>query len=1326
MRYLLPLLGVLWAQTLPESDCVNAIPVCQQTYTYTNSPPDFGQQQELNNNTCLLNNEQKTAWFIFTVQQGGTFGFTINTTYDYDFALWDITNSSCSVVGNSQPIRCNFSAENGNTGLDPNQTDPNPLSYPASDPPFMPGLQVSAGQTFVLLIDNYTRDQTGFTITFNGTAIIFDNTPPQLVSARQDCQRANRIILRFNEPISCSTVAPNGSDFQISGGLVPTAAGCVGGGTFSYEVFIDLQGPVSSGNYTITLVSGSDGNTVSDKCGNFAASGQNTQVTLVGTPAITITPPVICAGGSVQLTGSMLGGLPPGATATWSTGATGLSTTHTPPAPLDFEEPFWYKYTLTVSVGACAYTLTDSVQVHPVPKAEITPVRVYTCGGRPVELTGLASILGGQWEVRQGGTWVSIPSPVRLAVGQHTLRYVSPAGCPSDSITVEVLAGDALAGSCNVQYVTPNGSPTAPGTRNAPTSLEAALERIRCRTGIIKLAQGLYILDRPLTTLTDSVILEGGYDPNAGWQKSSSPGLTTLRRSSRNIEGCLSRTPRLVALQIHGARAFRLQDLTIEVEDAPAANSTCADGRGVSTYGLYLRDCASYEVVRCQVIAGDASKGQDGQAGQNGRPGGNGSCGGAGAAATPTFGICLPPLGTPPPASAGAGGAGGSSPIGASGGAGGSSQFTANGLGGQPGQGPSGGAGGTAGSLCSIGLIGGGACACSQTPLPGVPQAAGGNGTDGANGRNGTDGADGGPGQVVEGFWRPGSRGKPGENGTHGSGGGGGGGGGGAINIVPPSCPTIGAGGGGGGGGGEGGTGGGGASGGGSSYAAVLLGSASGSWIQCLLSAGNAGAGGIGGVGGLGGSGGQGAGPCPPTDGGCNMGAGGKGGNGGRGGNGGSGGNGQPGQALPLLVQGTPPTLLETSFNLSAQPSITIGSTNCTGTALSISSLSPGSFTDLGAGANPPALPTNSGSVQYTLTGPKDITFSGSSYPRFWTILTSPDLINLRVLTAADTLCAGEIVAVSSELFALAYQWQAEYGGQIIATGNRDTFRFTAAQSGRYTLKLRVETDCCGWIGPVEKAVEVIPAPVIRAEGASGCLPLRLQAELVSGAAGGTFIWYDSNGDSVGSGAELILSGPVLSSPYTVVYRVGACASSAVQVTAQGLPTPILTGITANPALTPPPQGPVEISFLATYNAPAGYAVQFLWSFGDGTTASTTAPVASHLYLPGSYILTLVADIQGCRDTLTLRVIVSGQRQLIIPNAFSPNGDGINDVWFPQGAGIQSVQLRIYDRWGKLMYQGNSPWRGENAVEGVYTYVAEVTFIDGTQIERAGTLTLLR
>ncbi|MCS6894782.1 MAG: hypothetical protein NZZ60_01360, partial [Bacteroidia bacterium] len=99
--------GVPMPLTLSESDCQNAINVCQQTYTYSASPPNYGAIQELGNNTCLLNREQKTAWFIFTVQSSGTFGFTINTTYDYDFALFDYgAIGGCGGTSTATPIRC--------------------------------------------------------------------------------------------------------------------------------------------------------------------------------------------------------------------------------------------------------------------------------------------------------------------------------------------------------------------------------------------------------------------------------------------------------------------------------------------------------------------------------------------------------------------------------------------------------------------------------------------------------------------------------------------------------------------------------------------------------------------------------------------------------------------------------------------------------------------------------------------------------------------------------------------------------------------------------------------------------------------------------------------------------------------------------------------------------------------------------------------------------------------------------------------------------------------------------------------------------------------
>ena len=324
--------------------------------------------------------------------------------------------------------------------------------------------------------------------------------------------------------------------------------------------------------------------------------------------------------------------------------------------------------------------------------------------------------------------------------------------------------------------------------------------------------------------------------------------------------------------------------------------------------------------------------------------------------------------------------------------------------------------------------------------------------------------------------------------------------------------------------------------------------------------------------------------------------------------------------------------------------------------------------------------------------------------------------------------CGGyeTVTLFSSEAFALAYEWTVTQNGQPAPfQTNRDTLRFIA-QVGRYTIRLRVQTLCCGWVGPVEKEITVIEAPVIRATGAAGCFPLVLQAELVSGGSGGTFVWYDSRGDSVGTGAQLILPGPVADSTYSVEYRVGSCGSSRVSVSVQGVPTPVLTGVSATPPLQPAPEGPVNIDFTALYQAPASSLVNFTWFFGDGGQYSSSQPQAAHLYSPGVYTLTLIAAIGDCRDTLTVTVEVLGSRQLIIPNVFTPNGDGINDVWIPVGAGIRRMDIRIYDRWGKILYQGAGPWRGEEAIEGAYTYVVDVEFLDGSRVSRAGTVTLLR
>lgn len=117
-----------------------------------------------------------------------------------------------------------------------------------------------------------------------------------------------------------------------------------------------------------------------------------------------------------------------------------------------------------------------------------------------------------------------------------------------------------------------------------------------------------------------------------------------------------------------------------------------------------------------------------------------------------------------------------------------------------------------------------------------------------------------------------------------------------------------------------------------------------------------------------------------------------------------------------------------------------------------------------------------------------------------------------------------------------------------------------------------------------------------------------------------------------------------------------------------------------------------------------------------------------------------VANEGGCvtEETITLFVVCGGEN-IFIPNTFSPNGDGNNDVFFPRGKGISYIQrFRIYNRWGEevfkqLAFYTNDPSKGWNGIykgapgnEDVYVYVIEVVCENGQTLTFKGDVILIR
>lgn len=154
-----------------------------------------------------------------------------------------------------------------------------------------------------------------------------------------------------------------------------------------------------------------------------------------------------------------------------------------------------------------------------------------------------------------------------------------------------------------------------------------------------------------------------------------------------------------------------------------------------------------------------------------------------------------------------------------------------------------------------------------------------------------------------------------------------------------------------------------------------------------------------------------------------------------------------------------------------------------------------------------------------------------------------------------------------------------------------------------------------------------------------------------------------------------------------------------------------------SPTVSPAPVAAIVDSatgmFGSTYvfiDGTAG-ATSWIWDFGDGTT-STQQNNTHQFPTAGTYTVILgVTNANGCTDYDT--VIVTINEGILIPNVFSPNGDGINDEFYIATSGLNEYKLEIYDRWGVKLFESGDPdvrWdgrttSGQQCSDGTYYFI---------------------
>jgi gliding motility-associated-like protein len=327
---------------------------------------------------------------------------------------------------------------------------------------------------------------------------------------------------------------------------------------------------------------------------------------------------------------------------------------------------------------------------------------------------------------------------------------------------------------------------------------------------------------------------------------------------------------------------------------------------------------------------------------------------------------------------------------------------------------------------------------------------------------------------------------------------------------------------------------------------------------------------------------------------------------------------------------------------------------------------------------------------------------------------SAPDSVTISyeapiVLSAwGDTIiCAGQ----SATLFAAApvsnYAWSTTQGGSSIVVSPASTTWYYVSV-----------TDTCLQIVLTDSVlVTVIQMPAINFQWSTveGCAPVTVHFTDLTPGTDSLTQWHWDFGDGGTASADDTMytyhTPGLYNVSLTVTLNPAGCAQTLVINQAVNVyPNPVAQFVTSGTDLT------LSDNAVEFTNQSTG-ATQWIWDFGDSTTSALWDP--EHLYTAvGEYPVTLiVTNSFGCTDTAEIIITVNEDFAFYVPNTFTPNGDGNNDVFFGYGVSIVNFKMLVFDRWGNLIFESSDPAVGwDGTISGtpvqIDTYVYRITIDD--------------
>ncbi|MFT5724792.1 MAG: gliding motility-associated-like protein, partial [Bacteroidia bacterium] len=322
-------------------------------------------------------------------------------------------------------------------------------------------------------------------------------------------------------------------------------------------------------------------------------------------------------------------------------------------------------------------------------------------------------------------------------------------------------------------------------------------------------------------------------------------------------------------------------------------------------------------------------------------------------------------------------------------------------------------------------------------------------------------------------------------------------------------------------------------------------------------------------------------------------------------------------------------------------------------------------------------------------------------------------------ITELSTITGGSISS---------YDW--DFGDEN-SSANTSPANFTYANAGAYTVSLIVNTNQ-NCLDTFNQNVVINPSPELAFTGGLGCIGDPIQFNNTSTIATGTIDTYnwlfgDGQTSSVDQPNHIYLNSGTYEVKLIATSDLG-CQDSLIDKTAAIINAKPTADFTSEKISSFESQ----TEMLFTENTSTGTS----WSWFVDNLGVGTGQTYNHIFTDtGTYdVMLWVENTEGCRDSVVKSIFIFPDATLHVPTSFSPNGDGLNDVFRPLGVRfVKYYHMTVYNRWGNLLFETNDPlngWDGKfgdkYVTTGQYVVLVEIIDFNNLKAKHRGTVTILR